>query len=147
MLPFRATLLQKEGPFIGIFVLPSQPILNEIKNAGKVPEGRHIRAIIDTGAESSSISLRTLEELNLIPHNLRPRVSTEGESYHPVFDVTIQIKFENMPKAVDFFLEVAGIDLDGFNTYALIGRDILRYCELSYNGMNGTFSLKFIGEK
>jgi len=64
-----------------------------------------------------------------------------------VFDVTIQIKFENKDKAVDFFLEVAGIDLDGYNTYALIGRDILRYCELSYNGMQGTFLLKFIGEE
>jgi len=75
---FRASLLQKEGPYIGVFILPSQPILTEIKNAGEVPDGRHIRAIIDTGAESSSISLHTLEELNLVPHNLRPRISTEG---------------------------------------------------------------------
>lgn len=146
MSSFKASLLQKEGPFIGILVLPSKPILNEIKNSGEVPEGRHIRAIIDTGAESSSISLKTLDELNIVPHNLRPRISTEGESFHPVFDVTIQIKFENVDKAVDFFLEVAGIDLDGYNTYALIGRDILRYCELYFNGMNGTYSLKFIGQ-
>lgn len=146
MSDFKASLLQKEGPFMGILVLPSKPILNKIQVAGETAEGRHIRAIIDTGAESSSISLSTLEELQLVPHNLRPRISTEGESFHPVFDVSIQVKFENREEAVNFSLEVAGIDLDGYNTYALIGRDILRYCDFSYNGMEGTFLLKFIGE-
>ena len=100
---------------------------------------------MDTGAESSSISIKTLEELNLLPHNLRPRISAHGKNQQPVFDVVVQIQFTHPKKDVNFQLEVAGLDLDEFGIYALIGRDILKHCKLIYNGKDGNYELEFLG--
>ncbi|MBK6525852.1 MAG: hypothetical protein IPO32_01940 [Crocinitomicaceae bacterium] len=143
----KAALLEKEGPHIGIYVLPPVAILDQIKLAGETPQGRHLRAIIDTGAESSSISIQTLTELNLVPHNLRPRISTDGKIDHPVYDVIIQILFPENPDPINFHLEVAGLNLDKYGIYALLGRDVLRLCKLSYDGVKGDYKLQFAGEQ
>lgn len=125
--------------------MPPTAVLEQMKLAGETPPGRHVRAIIDTGAESSSISIQTLTELNLVPHNLRPRISTDGKIDHPVYDVIIQILFPENPDPINFHLEVAGLNLDQYGIYALLGRDILRLCKLTYNGVNGDYNLKFAG--
>lgn len=114
-----------------------------IKLGVEKPSGQHLRAIIDT-AESSSISMNSLTELNLIPLNFRSRISTDGIEDHPVFDTVIQIKFRNLEEPVNFQLEVAGLTLDEFGIYVLLGRDILRHCELHYNGKTGKFTLNFV---
>lgn len=139
--------MEKDGPIIGVVVLPPLPIIDQMKLAGETIPNRHLRAIIDTGAESSSVSMKTLEELNLISRNFRPRISTGGKSDQPVYDTTIQIKFPNHSDPVSFHVEVAGLDLDQYGIYALLGRDILRLCELNYNGKLGIYSLQFIGDQ
>ncbi|MBN4077634.1 hypothetical protein JYT25_00635 [bacterium AH-315-C20] len=142
----KAAALEKEGPFVGILVLPPIPIQEQMKAEGKMPEGRHLRAIIDTGAESSSVSIKTLNELNLLSRNFRERISTDGKIQQPVYDVVIQIQFGADAPPVNFQLEVAGLNLDQFGIYALIGRDILRLCKLNYNGAEGKHKLEFLGD-
>lgn len=145
MSKIKSDFLEKDGPVIGILVLPPDHIQDQIKNSGQRITGIHIRAIIDTGAESSSISIKTLEELNLVPHNMRPRISAHGKNQQPVFDVVVQIQFNQPKKDVNFKLEAAGLDLDEFGIYALIGRDILKHCKLIYNGKVGNYELEFLG--
>lgn len=143
----KSAYLEKEGPTIGILVLPPLPIVEQMKVAGEIPSARHLRAIIDTGAESSCISIKTLEELNLVPRNFRPRISTQGKEDQPIYDAIVQIQFSETLIPVDFYVEIAGLGLDQFGIYALLGRDILRHCELNYNGKLGTYSLRFIGDQ
>jgi hypothetical protein len=62
--------------------MPPLAIIDQFQVAGEKTPSRHIAAIIDTGAESTSISESLLKELGLFPRNFRPRISTEGKSDH-----------------------------------------------------------------
>lgn len=141
MSKIRASRLEKNGPQKGVLVMPPLAIINQFQVAGEEIPSRHIAAIIDTGAEATSISESLLKELGLVPRNFRPRISTEGKSDQPIYDCTVQIDFPEQ-EAVSFRVEVGALNLDEFGIYALIGRDILRDCELHYYGATGQFELR-----
>lgn len=139
----RASKLEQDGPVKGILVRPPLAIIEQIRLSGEDMPGRHISAVIDTGAQATSISESLLNELGLVPRNYRPRISTEGKSDQPIYDCTVQIDFPNITEPINFHIEVGGLNLDEYGIYALIGRDILRHCELHYKGVLGKFDFSF----
>ena len=106
---------------------------------------RHLRAIIDTGAETSAVSENTLRELGLVSRNKRQRISSSGESYYPIYHCAFELHFQGLEQAVKFQVEVGALELDRYGTYALIGRDVLRHCDLHYYGPQGRVALHFTG--
>jgi len=129
-----------------VVIFPPRPVVARLKNEGRQIPKASFRALIDTGAESSSISQNEINSKGLVSRDLRELVGTSGEpELRPVYDVCLEIAFANRKQPVQFNFEVATIDLDRIGVYALIGRDILRHCEFSYHGVSGEFVLNFHG--
>ncbi len=60
--------LDSSGPILNIVVGPNAPRRDAILNAGMQPSApRLIRLLIDTGASGTSIDLKTLQSLELVP--------------------------------------------------------------------------------
>jgi hypothetical protein len=127
----------------------SQARGNALLQAGQpVPEPIKIQAMIDTGASGTCIDPSVLDQLNLTPTG-SIQVNSPTTGTQPVvadqYDVSLVIFCGpgQIPLA-HFTLPVLKSELlvaQGF--HALIGRDVLRGCLLSYDGANGLFSLAY----
>ncbi|GEM_PF-897985 len=144
----KAALLEKEGAWVPVVLLPPQPVIDQLKREGKDVPSRRIRALIDTGAESTSISQKELDAIGLISRNVRNMIASSGEKrVSPAFDITLELEYGGKDDFVVFPFEVAALDLDEIGVYALIGRDVLRHFKLTYNGPEGAYKLEFIGSR
>ncbi len=143
----KAILLEREGPIISVVIKPPFSLTEQIKASGQPIPTTRLRAIIDTGAQSSSVSHTELQSIGLFPRNIKTLIGTAGQKECAFYDIGLEIAFGKTAGEVSFELEVAGLDLDLFGVYVLIGRDILRHCKLIYNGASGEYELEFIGTK
>ncbi len=113
-----------------------------------VPEPVKIQAMLDTGASGTCVDPFVLDQLNLTPTG-SIQVNTPTTGTQPVaadqYDVSLVIfSGPDQPPLAHFTLPVLKSELlvaQGF--HALIGRDVLRGCLLSYVGASGLFSLAY----
>lgn len=99
-------------------------------------------ALIDTGASITSVDERVLQSLGLSPTGTVP-VATPSATrvQQPVYACVLS--FPGAPLPPIPFNEVVGSQLSGLGFSALIGRDILRFCQLVYNGPEGFWTIAF----
>jgi len=115
--------------------------------AGRIsPPPQNVRAMVDTGASATCVDPMVFAALQLQPTGSTP-VLTPSTGPTPIdadtYDVAILIPnpagalaIPNMPvTASELFLA------QGF--HALVGRDILQRCVLTYNGTLGLFTLAY----
>lgn len=105
-------------------------------------------ALIDTGASFSIIKPHLIEKLGLKPFpgaeiaglNLEPRKEENVDLSIHIFDAFPNNGFLDIcPVVKDFGSKEDDIMFD-----FIIGWDVLRYCNLQYNGANKSFTLQFI---
>lgn len=127
----------------------SQARRNALVQAGQqVPNPVNIQGLIDTGASNTCIDPSALNSLGLTPTG-STMMNTPSTGTQPVsvdtYDVSLIIyaSAQHTP-LIHHTIPVTCSELlvaQGF--HALIGRDILKGCLLTFDGQNGLFSLAF----
>lgn len=146
-------------PHFTLPILPSGPLMDAwvgVSDARRttllllnqaVPNPVQIRALVDTGASGTCIDPSVMAPLGLTPKGqVQMCTPSTGVTPHIAdqYDVSIFIPCGSNPPLTLRTVGVACVELlasQGF--HALIGRDILRACLLTYNGTTGTFTLAY----
>lgn len=143
---FTVQFLAAGGPLLPLHVGVSNPKAQVLRQANlPVPSPCSIQGLVDTGASTTAIDPSIIQNLGLQPTGSMPILTpSTGPTPHQAntFDVSLIFPVANMTftiGAIQVFesaLSVQGIQ-------ALIGRDVLSYCLLVYDGRAKTFSLAF----
>ena len=133
-----AAELQRRGPILPVTVTIEQNMGKGLMNKGSfAPKNKDGFALIDTGASNTCIDEQAAQELGLPVIGVGAMVSASHEksscNIYPVLISTPVARF-NAPRAMGAALASQGL-------LALIGRDILRSCNLFYDGTSGQFFL------
>lgn len=148
-MPHFTLSLSPAGPLVDALVLPSAARQDALKAAGEVlPAPVTIRALIDTGASNTCIDPSVLGTLGLTPTGqVLCSTPSSGATPHQAdqYDIALVIPAgTNQPPLVRATLPVMESHLlqsQGF--HALIGRDVLEGCILTYNGATRLFMLAY----
>jgi Aspartyl protease len=112
-----------------------------------VPPLQRMTALVDTGASCTCVDPAIIQALGLSPTGstlmFTPSTGAQGVVTDQ-YDASLQIycTAQQAPLEIPIIavvssnLRVQGID-------AIVGRDVLQYCLLSYNGASGFFTLAF----
>ena len=105
-----------------------------------IPTGETGRALVDTGASVCGVDEAAAVRLGLQPVGQTNISGVAGSRIHNIYVAKVTFPGTPIP-ALD--LTLAGLDLAGQKLLLLIGRDILRFCVLIYNGPLGCYTLAF----
>jgi hypothetical protein len=112
-----------------------------------VPPMQRMIALVDTGASCTCVDPAIIQALALSPTGstqmFTPSTGAQGHITDQ-YDAGLQIycAMTQAPLEIPIIAVVAS-DLRVQGIDALIGRDVLQYCLLSYNGQSGFFTLAF----
>jgi Aspartyl protease len=138
------------GPILSGYIGVSQARASALIAAGQaVPNPVQIRGLVDTGASGTCVDPSVLTTLGLTPTgSITVNTPSTGSQPHVAdqYDVSLMIpgslpthpplSIGNLPVLCSELLAQQGF-------HALIGRDILSICLLSYNGPAGFFTLAY----
>lgn len=123
--------LRLTGAKIEVFVSPSTALRREMEHRD-TDLAKPIKKLfmIDTGASSTIIKQGIAQDLGLLPKGQTEAHNPAGQSTHYTYDVDLLLP-ENIqiPNLLVCEASLGGQDIDG-----LIGRDVLQYGVLLYNG-------------
>ena len=135
-----ALVLLRQGPCVQVTVGLGQSIAKELLRQGKpLPKPVSGIALIDTGATSTCIDDAAARQLQLPVVN----VVNVASASHPSTEQNvypIQIEVIGLPISIEA-PNAIGAALASQELLALIGRDVLQYCALFYNGITGEITL------
>jgi len=137
------------GPVLSAFVAVSQARHAALTAAGQpVPSPVPIRALVDTGASCTCVDASVLAALGLTPTGSTQMMTpSTGATPHEALQYDVALAIPAAPPNPQPFykhtLPVVGSELSIQGIDALIGRDILKDCLLTYNGVVGFFTLAF----
>jgi len=138
-LPPSVGLLQR-GPLVQVSVRLFQDMANELTQRGiELPQPVSGIGLIDTGASVTCIDESIAQNLRLPVVDVVPMASashsTTLRNVYPIsFEIVNLVSNINAPRAIGAELNVQGLIL-------LIGRDVLQFCTLFYNGFIGQITL------
>lgn len=134
------------GPVIDIFVGVGAKMLDRYAECGLIPPPMiPIRGLVDTGATLSGISRPILTQLGLSPDGIiNVHSSDSGIIAVPKdsFEVCAYI-WNPVSQYRVGSLTVTDYVPTSYEIDALIGWDILRHCDFTYNRDSGAFTLQF----
>jgi len=144
---FTLTATAQTGPILDMIVAASGPRVQALIAEGKpAPNPQNIRALLDTGASCTCIDPSVLATLGLQPTGTTPMttpstgaIAVEADTY----DVSIIIPAGNQQPLVRTVMSVCASELLHQGFHALLGRDILMHCHVTYNGSAGFFTLAY----
>ncbi len=131
--------LSKVGPTLNISVLPPKPVRDALQKHNDVIPSSSIYALIDTGASHTSIDHTVVKDLDLVAHNIINVQTPGGETQQYTYEADFVLN-EILPKQ-GFYLTCLSADLNKQSHDALLGRDVLEYFTLIYNGWENAFYL------
>jgi predicted aspartyl protease len=133
-------VLQRQGPCVQVSIGLAQSLAAQLLQQGQtLPKPISGIALIDTGASSTCIDSHVAQQLQLPVVNVvkvasASHASTEQNVY------PIQIEVVGLPISIEA-PNAIGATLAPQGLIALIGRDVLQYCTLFYNGLIGSITL------
>ena len=135
------------GPLLDFVCAVSKPRADALTKAGlRVPPQVNVRGLIDTGASITGLNPAVLRTLGIVSTGTIPvhTPSTRLGAPHIAnqFDVSL-ILVHPMFTRTWFALPVIESELAHQGIQALIGRDILSFCLMTYDGQAASFSLGF----
>jgi hypothetical protein len=130
--------IEKNGAIISVDIFPPFAVIKDLQDKKENIPTKKLIGLIDTGASCSGFNAPIAQELNLIVRDQQPVLTPSGESTHFLYDVVVVLG--------DFFtrgipIQAYGVDLSRQPFDFLIGRDILKYCTLIFNGWNNSYDL------
>jgi hypothetical protein len=134
------------GPMIDLKVMQTPHHAESLKALNRpVAQPSTCRALIDTGASTSVLDFRLVRSLDLLFRDTvivhTPSTGSRRE-YRDTYDVYFVIG-EQTDKPLTGSLTIVVSELAEQNFYALIGRDILSRCVLTYDGPRGRYELSW----
>jgi hypothetical protein len=147
---FTLQISEQHGLLIMAAVGVSQERKHALTTASKtIPALVPIHALIDTGASSTCIDPSVLKSLDLTPTgNCLINTPSTGRTPVPAdqYDVSLIIPAqtkEHIPFILSTLAVVCADLLTPQGYHALIGRDVLEHCVLTYNGAAKFFTLAY----
>jgi hypothetical protein len=144
--PVLSLPITLNGAIVDVGVGHSRSHRGRLRTAGApIPAAVSLRALIDTGADNSSVEPDVIAQLGLPLAALglanAPAVSGLGPvAYH---EADLAVLNPAWPPLVVHDLELLELPL-GIPMYqVLIGRDVLAVCDFLYEGRNGRFELRY----
>jgi hypothetical protein len=138
-----------DGPVIDLGVWVGRRLAHAMVAQGKpVRSSQTVRALIDTGADRTAIHPNALDLIASIPAGTirvrRPAVTTATRKFD-LHDVRLAFGGESAPPARSAWVEIRAVAIIPAdpNVLALIGRDMLAYCQFVYDGLNGALLLVY----
>ena len=125
----------------------SKPRADALRKAGlSVPTAINLKGLVDTGASITCIDPLVLSSLGIVSTGTAPihTPSTKPGSPHFAneFDISFVLSHPTSTRTWSA-LRVIEAELAHQGIQALIGRDILESCLMTYDGQAGTFALGF----
>jgi hypothetical protein len=96
---------------------------------------------LDTGASLTAVDQRVLTDLGLTPVDVAQVVTPAGVAPQPIY--SCNISFPGTPIPTLPFNVVVGGSLAPLGISVLVGRDVLRFFQVVYNGVEGMWTLAF----
>jgi len=140
-------LLADTGPLIQV-VIGMPPALEEfcLKKGIPVPAPESGYALIDTGASATSVHEPILEQLSILPIDSIPSVTPSGQGRSFVYPA--RVSFPSLLVNDMRMDRVLGAELnwqtsDGKTIIMLLGRDLLKFFLMVYNGPSSDVTLAY----
>ena len=136
------------GPILQAVVSVSAPRAAALQQANEaIPQFQVIRALVDTGASHTCIDPSVLSALGLTPSGSTDCFTpTTGatpvpkDTYDVGFNIIAQVGIPHLGIETLSVME-SSLSIQGI--HALIGRDVLAHCHLTYDGRAKLFTLAF----
>jgi hypothetical protein len=131
------------GPALQIAVGPSRELIAALSPLGaRIASPQEVTALIDTGAHTTVLNPDTIARLDLRPVGSAPihTPSTTAALMCRRFHINVYFAADHVIENV-FAIEAP---MGGVPYQCLIGRDILRFATLTYDGPASAFALSFV---
>lgn len=138
--------LAELGAFVQVEINLPQPLIEFLSEQNKpIPAPSTGVALIDTGASKTCVDETILANLGINPIGLVSVGTAAGSVQRTIFPA--RLTFPEFKLVVDLS-QVIAVDLQGqtiqkTQIIGLVGRDILRFCQFTYDGHGGFFTLAF----
>lgn len=135
--------LRRQGPVLPVEIAIPTDLATALQASQTPIPPPHVGfALIDTGASITSVDEQMLIGLGMNPTSVAT-ISTPSavNVQQPVYACILS--FPGTPLPPIPFNEVVASSLTALGCSALIGRDILAFCQLVYNGPEGFWTLAF----
>jgi len=148
-MPIFTSQVQAAGALINIKVEVSAPRVQAMRAAGlAIPQAVSLRALIDSGADSTFVDARHLQHLNLQnPLVVLVADPAGGFTLGLQYEVSLTLLHPVGVNASNLVLRMFAI-VDkplspGLGFEAIVGRDVLDRCLFCYDGPAQTFTLAY----
>ncbi len=94
-----------------------------------------VNALIDTGAQTTAISQKIVDQLNLVPRGTAKVYTSQSNKIVNEYDVCLEFDSHMYVNT----LRVLGADLQDHSIDCLVGRDVLQHGIFMYDGPNKKF--------
>jgi predicted aspartyl protease len=133
--------LARDGPALQVEIgVPSRLAAHFVQVSKPIPQPQEGLALIDTGASVTGVDREILTRLGVAPVGTVNIVTPSGHQTQYLYPC--RISFPGTPiQPLDFNAVTGSNAIPGFAM--LIGRDVLRYFQLVYNGVDGFWTLAF----
>jgi len=128
------------GPIIEVTLLPPQPVVQYLESRNQKVPSKKVKALIDTGASCSCITKVIARTLKLEQRDMQLVRTPSGKSKRPLYDIGVILPVSS-PETIE--VQAIGAIIKNPNYQVLIGRDVLNYCTLFYNGKGNAFTLHY----
>lgn len=128
-----AQVLLQAGAFIDVTLSHPKAVKEQLRKLGKNAPSISVKALIDTGANCTLATQKVINEVGLLQTGTQKVFSIQNEQVQPTYYGLITFGWgagKEIPITSCTF---------PFNNYdCVIGRDILMYWHLTYNGPDGS---------
>jgi len=136
------------APIILALLRVSQPRAAALTAAGQqIPPAQLMNALVDTGASCTCVDPTIIQALGLTPTgNTSIHTPSTGATPHftDQYDASLRIYSTTTQPPLEIpLIPVIASDLHAQGIDALIGRDVLRFCLLNYDGQSEFFTVAF----
>jgi predicted aspartyl protease len=135
-----ATALKEQGPRLRVSISLHHSVAQRLLDAGTpVPAPVTGFALIDTGASTTSVDEESAKSLGLgSVGEAQVASASERSTVRNMYPVTIEVEGLPLPISAP---QAIGAELRSQGLLVLIGRDVLQFCTLFYNGLTGQITL------
>lgn len=128
------TSIKLNGPLLPVNISLPASVIEQLQTHGKQLPTVNCEALIDTGASVSVISSKIVEQLGLIETGFKHITSVHSVEVRPVYFGRITFPWGSSMEIPIVSCELQGID-------CLIGRDVLRFWHMTYDGFHGEITI------
>jgi hypothetical protein len=139
LISVHSALLRENGPVYPVVITPSFPTIEALRLEKKDVPHIKVKAIFDTGAQSTAISKKVADFLKLIPRGTVHVYTSQSSKIVNEYDIALEFDSRICLNS----LRVFGASLHEQSIDCLIGRDILQFGVFTYDGPNKNFKLSF----